>query len=114
GTIRQGAGNNAAQANSIGYNPIYANGSHDMEIAGVTLHYGGTQQVGIYMHWAGENAHIHHNVFNDTGTGLVNRHGAGSKALLISKENSVVERNLVQRTRQSALSGQTVRHNEIY
>lgn len=114
GTIRQGVGNNAAQANSIGYNPIYFNGSHNMEIAGVTLQYGGPQQMGIYMHWAGENARIHHNVFNDVGTGMINRHGAGSRALLISKENCTVERNLVQRTRQSGLSGQTVRHNEVY
>ncbi|MGD2174950.1 MAG: hypothetical protein PVJ27_06065, partial [Candidatus Brocadiaceae bacterium] len=117
GTIRQGAGNDAAQANSIGYNPIYTNGCRNMEIAGVTVRYSGPQQVGIYNHWSGWDSDFHHNVFLDTGTELINRHGAGCRAILFggSEMSGVkVHHNLVARTRQSGLSGNQVHNNEIY
>src|SRR5690606_1754949 len=71
-------------------------------------------QIGIYMHWGGDNARFHHNVFVDDGTGIINRHGAGSKSLLVSAQNVQVDHNLVKRTRQSALQGNRVLNNEIY
>jgi len=117
GTIAQGAGNNAAQANSIGYNPLYLNGCTGMEIAGVTLKYAGPQQVAIYNHWGGSDSRFHHNVFVDAGTEVPNRHGAGCKALLLygdSGRNVKVDHNLVKRTRQSGLGGNEVFDNEIY
>jgi len=117
GIIKQGAGNNSAQANSIGYNPMYLNGCSNLEIAGVTLDYSGPQQTGIYNHWGGNNSRFHHNVFLDRGTKLINRHGAGCKAILLyggGAKNVTVDHNLVKRTRQSGLGGSDVHDNEIY
>ena len=117
GTIKQGAGRNSAQANSIGYNPMYLNGCIGMEIAGLTLDYSGPQQTAIYNHWGGSNSRFHHNVFVDRGTELINRHGAGCKAILLGgggAENVTVDHNLVKRTRQSGLVGSQVFDNEVY
>ena len=117
GTLRQGQGNDAAQANSIGYNPIYANGCTGLEVAGLGVVYAGPQQIGIYNHWPGPDAHVHHNIFRDLGTAIVNRHGAGSRALLLAGSKSLrarVHHNLVARTRQSGLGGNQIRHNEVW
>src|SRR5690606_36408157 len=48
GSIVQGAGNNRAQANSIGFSPIYLNGCQNSEIACVVIDYSGVQVAGIY------------------------------------------------------------------
>jgi len=117
GTIKQGAGANSAQGNSIGYNPMYLNGCEGMDIAGVTLDYCGPQQTAVYCHWGGSNSRFHHNVFLDRGTKLINRHGAGCKAILLyggGAKNVTVDHNLVKRTRQSGLRGSKVHDNEIY
>jgi len=118
GTIKQGAGADSAEGNSIGFNPIYTNGTTGMEIAGVTIEYCGPQQVGIYNHWGGSNSDFHHNVFLDTAVEMINRHGAGSKAILIygSSSYSGIEtyNNLVKRTRQSGIQGNLVHDNEVY
>ena len=117
GTIRQGAGNDAAQGNSIGYNPMYINGGSAMEIAGVTLVYSGDQQVGIYNHWGGNDSEFHHNVFEDRGAAISNRHGAGSRALIFYGSRSTsgirTHHNLVKRTRQGGVGGNEVYHNEV-
>lgn len=115
GAIRQGAGNDAAQANSIGYNPIYLKTCSGSEIAGLELVYSGPQQIGIYNHWGGNDSEVHHNVFLDLGTKITNRHGAGSRPLLLGKDVSGVKvhHNLVKRTRQGGLSGSEVYHNEV-
>ena len=117
GTIKQGAGCNSAQANSIGYNPMYLNGCSGTDIGGVTLDYSGAQQIAIYNHWGGSDSRFHHNVFVDRGTELVNRHGAGCRALRLSggdAKNVTVDHNLVKRTRQSGLAGSNVHDNEVY
>jgi hypothetical protein len=118
GTIRQGDGNDRAEANSIGFNPLYINGSNKLEVAGVTVIYSGSQQVGIYCHWGGNDSDFHHNVFDDRGTQIFNRHGAGSRALLFygSRDNTGIRahHNLVLRTRQGGVGGNEVFNNEIY
>jgi hypothetical protein len=117
GTIKQGAGKNSAQGNSIGYNPMYLGGCNGMEIAGVTLDYSGPQQTAIYNHWGGSNSRFHHNVFVDRGTELINRHGAGCKAIGLfggGAKNVTVDHNLVKRTRQSGLGGSDIHDNEVY
>jgi hypothetical protein len=118
GTIRQGAGADSAESSSIGFNPIYTNGCTGMEIAGVTIEYNGPQQVGIYNHWSGDNSRFHHNVFLDTATEMINRHGAGCRSILMygnATYNGIeAYNNLVLRTRQSALGGNDVHDNEIY
>lgn len=73
-----------AHATSIGFNPIYMGSCSKVELAGVSVRYSGSQQVGMFNHWPGNGWHIHHNVFMDTGKALVNRHGADSKAVLFT------------------------------
>lgn len=116
GAIVQGPGANRAQNNSIGYNPIYLNGCQRVEIAGVTISYNGAQQIGIYGHWSGSRSSFHHNIFIDAGADVRNRHGAGSRALLVGadSEHVTVHHNLVKRTRQGGVRGSEVHHNEIY
>jgi hypothetical protein len=117
GTIKQGAGLNAAQGNSIGYSPFYCNGAKNFEAAGLTIDYAAPQVVGMYFHWGGAGSRVHHNVFIDRGTQVPNRHGAGCKAVLFYGEgggDTELDHNLVLRTRQSGLTGGNVHHNEIY
>ena len=116
GTIRQGAGNDEAQRGSIGFNPMYLKGGSKMEIAGVTIDYAGPQQIGIYNHWGGSDSEFHHNVFIDRGTKIINRHGTGSRAMILPGDkiaNARVHHNLVKRTRQGGLGGSEVYHNEV-
>jgi hypothetical protein len=96
---------------------MYINGGTGMEIAGVTLVYSGPQQVGIYAHWGGNDSEFHHNVFLDRGGAIINRHGAGSRALLTYGSRNVsgirTHHNLVKRTRQGGLGGNEVFSNEV-
>jgi hypothetical protein len=118
GRIRQGAGNNAAHAGaSIGFNPVYARTGSGFEVAGVEFDYSGAQMIGLFMHWGSDDAHIHHNVFVDRGSTILNRHGAGSRALIFfggDYPDAHVHDNLVKRTRQGGLLGNRVHHNEIH
>ncbi|MBN1670496.1 MAG: hypothetical protein JXR37_05665 [Kiritimatiellae bacterium] len=118
GTILQGAGQDAGESSSIGFNPMYLGSCSSYEVAGVTVGYGGPQLIGMYNHWGGGGANIHHNLFVDTGHELVNRHGAGCRAIIFYGSSDTpdceVHHNLVKRTRQGGLSGGTVHHNEIY
>jgi len=118
GTIKQGAGNDAGESSTIGFNPIYTKTSGTMEMAGLTIQYSGPQQCGIYNHWGGNSSSFHHNVFLDTGHEMINRHGAGSRSLLFYGSSSIsgvnTYNNLVKRTRQSGLDGNQVHDNEIY
>ena len=114
GTIKQGAGQNAAQQDAIGYNPIIAVGCSGSEIAGVTIDYIGTRVMGMYNHY-GENSDIHHNVVIDRGGRLTNRHQ--DTTAISMGEGSDVHHNLILRARHRAISvsnGAVVRDNEIY
>jgi len=117
GTIRQGAGSDGAHGTSIGYNAMYLKGGSGMEIAGLRIIYSGPQQIGIYNHWGGNHSEFHHNVFQDLGTEITNRHGAGSRALIFYGSTNLtgikVHHNLVKRTRQGGLGGNEVYHNEV-
>lgn len=118
GTLRQGAGGNAAHAGaSIGFNLVYVRPGDRLEVAGVEFDYRGPQMVGLFMHWGGADAHVHHNVFTDRGSVILNRHGSGARALIFYGGDygaSRVHDNLVRRTRQGGVQGNQVHHNEIY
>lgn len=118
GRIRQGAGNNSTHSGaSIGFNPIYVRSGSGFEVAGVEFDYSGDQMVGLFMHWGSQDAHVHHNVFLDRGTVILNRHGSGSRAVLFyggDYDDAIVHDNLVKRSRQSGLQGNQVHDNEIY
>jgi hypothetical protein len=74
GTIIQGKGNDESSYGTIGFNPIYMSGGAGSEIAGVRCVYSGRQLSGIMTHWAGADITIHHNVIEDTGKLIANRH----------------------------------------
>ena len=110
GAIIQGAGNDAATP-GLGYNPFYLRGCSKVEVAGVTISYSGSQQIGIYNHWCGADRNHHHNVFLDRGSSVLNRHGSGSKSIISGDK---CHHNLVRRTRQGGLMGSELFDNEIY
>lgn len=118
GRIRQGAGRNGTHAGaSIGFNPIYVRSGNGFEVAGVEFDYAGDQMVGLFMHWGSQDAHIHHNVFVDRGSVILNRHGSGSRALLFyggDYADAHIHDNLVKRSRHGGIQGNLVHDNEIH
>lgn len=117
GTIRQGQGQNAGHPDeSVGFNPIYAEGAMNYELAGVVLEYAGAQLVGYFSNNPAGQQRLHHNVFLDRGTQLTNRHAMGSKSFGILGDVNLFEthHNLVKRTRQSGLDGGLIYDNEIH
>lgn len=72
GTIQQGNGRGTAKPS--GYNPIYLYKPAAPEIAGMTVIYSGSQVNGVIVRDATQGATVHHNVINDRGTELYNRH----------------------------------------
>lgn len=101
GTIRQGKGNGG-----YGSIPVFFRGT---EIAGVTIEYHGSQVSGLY----GEVKSFHHNIIDDRGSELTNRH-QGVEAIAGATE---VHHNLVKRARQraiNAISNSKISHNELY
>lgn len=101
GTLRQGKGNGG-----YGSIPVLFRGQ---EIAGVTLQYHGSQVSGIQ----NQVQHVHHNVIEDAGSELSNRH-QGVEAIGGALQ---VNHNLIKRARQrgvNAVDGARVYRNEIY
>lgn len=108
GTIRQGNGNDSAQAGGLGVSAIYLNGG-DGEIAGVKCIYTGAQITGIYLRNSSE-FDAHHNLIEDRGTKMVNRH-SGCAGMTYGHHN------LIKRARQWGImcrSNSVTEHNEIY
>jgi hypothetical protein len=117
GRIRQGIGNGAGhRSESIGFNPVLLQEASHLDIAGLTLEYSGPQLAGLVALYPSGFNSVHHNVFVDRGTILINRHGVGSKSMAIHNDISTfhTHHNLVKRTRQSALDGARINDNEIY
>jgi len=104
GTIRQGRGNDASCTDTIGFNPIYFSGGANSEIAGVTCIYSGPQMSGIRLHWCGANIKLHHNVVQDLGKVITNRHKC-PKAIGFPSNNGKCYNNLVKRTRHTGIGG---------
>ena len=73
GTIVQGRGGSGAQANGRGANPVGAMSGCTGEIAGLTVRWHGPQVHGVLLLW-GPPIEVHHNVLEDHGTGITNRH----------------------------------------
>jgi len=117
GSILQGAGQDEGTEETIGFNPIFLDGAGAVEIAGVHCIYGGTQLSGIFCRESGPDIRIHHNVIEDQGRLIVNRHQMCSAIRLGSKEGGRIANNLVKRARQSALGNAGARveigHNEL-
>ncbi len=115
GTIRQGTGNGGGNATGWGHNPIFAEATSNIEIAGLTIEYSGRDVTGIFLHW-GSKAHIHHNTFEDNGTVVSNRH-QGIDVVKMVGADAKIHHNLVKRCRHRAFSianNSEVYNNEIY
>lgn len=109
GTIKQGAGNDAGRTNSGDFSPIYAWGLKG-EIAGVTVVYSGVHLTGLFTRYS-KGLHIHHNIVEDRGFKITNRH-KGTDAI---KGGMKIHHNLVKRARHRGISfGSEVYGNEIY
>jgi len=122
GTIIQGAGENDAQENSIGYSPVHFRNIRSGEVAGITAYYAGDQVTGINVHdpnpLPGNDILIHHNTVEDRGNVVTNRH-QGAHAIQAS---GTAHHNLVLRGRNRGLNMRRsddaipseVYNNEIY
>ena len=118
GTIRQGKGNDESSYATIGFNPIYLAGGAGSEIAGVQCIYGGRQLSGIMLHWPGADITIHHNVVEDKGKLIANRHKQVKAIAFSCPSGGKVYNNLVKRTRHVGIGGGAtnaeIAHNEIH
>ncbi|MBZ0154752.1 MAG: carboxypeptidase-like regulatory domain-containing protein [Alphaproteobacteria bacterium] len=79
-------------------NPVYAYETFGMEIGGVEISYHAADTHGIYLQW-GRDAHIHHSVIRDLGTGVKDRH-QGIDALRAGKVVGAKVHHTIVKTRQ--------------
>ena len=117
GVVRQGRGASSTRKlwDTL-YNPLFFSKPRTLELAGVTLDYGGEQVVGIALLLGGEGVDVHHNVVVDRGTALLDRH-VGMDALFLSADRSRCRHNLVKRTRHRGIRTSprcSFDDNEIY
>lgn len=112
GTVREGS------SSGTKHNPIYMLSSNNIRIAGVTVDYQSPQTSGIRLRYCGGEMTVHHTVFLDRGTRILDRHGSAVRSLLLQGVDSKKlhwHHNLVKRTRQMGLpGGYPSEHNEIY
>ncbi|MHC4717274.1 MAG: InlB B-repeat-containing protein, partial [Planctomycetota bacterium] len=114
GRIVQGAGENAAQQNSVGYSPVMLRDSAACEVAGITAEYIGTQITGFSLSYS-SGADVHHNVILDRGGRMTNRH-QGLQAVMMGS-SAAAHHNLILRARHRGIfgvSGNEIYANEIY
>jgi len=120
GSIVQGSGPALAKNDkSENFCPLMIKGD-GAEVAGVGIAYHGPQVWGMTLDHPSGTVQLHHNIFTDLGAMIVNRHGAGTRAIGVRnpKEDAndfVFHHNLVKRTRQNGFGGATSMHsNEVY
>ena len=118
GTVAQGRAGNGGSDESIGYNPVYAEGISQLEIAGLTCTYRGSQLSGIACRDLGPGISVHDNVVEDLGKSIDNRHQMCAGVRLNGAQGGAVFGNLVRRARQAALGnlgkGLDVHDNELH
>jgi len=117
GSVAQGAGQSSTQKiwDTL-YNPIFFKNAAQLELAGLTVGYGGGQVVAIALIMGAQRAAVHHNVFRDRGSSLFNRH-LGTDAIAFGASRSALHHNLIARTRHRGIKaspGNEIRDNEIY
>ncbi|HUV39113.1 MAG TPA: hypothetical protein VMY39_05835, partial [Planctomycetota bacterium] len=101
GTIEQGNGRGTSRPS--GFEPIYLYKPVSPEVAGMRVIFSGAQVNGLIIRDASQGATIHHNVINDRGTELYNRH-IGVDAIVLDvaspgKEPATCHHNVILRTR---------------
>lgn len=120
GIIAQGRSPGAnANKNSLAFNCYRLDGA-DVEVAGITVDYHAPQAWGALIDHPSGKVNLHHNVFVDRGTKIVNRHGKAVRSFgflnRARKRNDFrIEYNLIKRSRQNGISGAFhMAHNEIH
>lgn len=114
GVICEASAKQEAHPQGFGHNPVMAEGSTDLELAGITAVYSGKDIRGFCLHNC-KRAHVHHCVVNDLGTQITNRH-QGLDAI-VSPPGSEIHHNLVPRVRHRGINGADdceIHHNEIH
>ena len=106
---------------SLGFNLVFLKSGGGVEIAGIKANYHYSQTHGIVIVDRGGDCHIHHNLFNDKGTQITNRHGSGVRPIYFSSVDShvpnghILEYNLIKRARQNGIgTAMIIRENEVY
>jgi len=118
GTIKRGKGKSTTRRIYEDlYGPMFFYGPREMEIAGVTVDYDGEQVIALLWINNGDRNDVHHNVFLDRATRLINRH-VGLDIVAARFDNSRVHHNLVKRTRHRGLrcggTNTELYSNEVY
>ena len=120
GKILQGDADNIGSSKGR-LNPVLINNQKDIEIAGLSLKFHSPQSAGLFLRYASGEVNIHHNIFDDNGSAILDRHGGGGARSLqftygLDEGNDFnVHHNLVKRTRQNGIgSARRIHHNEIY
>jgi hypothetical protein len=120
GHINQSTTSNIPFA-SEGFNPIYLQNQHDIEIAGISIDYHTPQTYGISLISPTGHVNIHHNILKDRGSIITNRHGSGGARSIYFKNSEMginnyeIHHNLIKRTRQNGImQAQNIYNNEIY
>ena len=110
GKIMQGANGGAGFA-GWGYNPVMFTHSDRTEIAGVAVGYYGDSVNGLC---ADKNVNIHHNIIDDHGSVIDDRH-MQNRAVALGGGKNVISYNSVRRCRQTGISGGSeCFSNEVY
>ncbi len=119
GTVFQGAAMGHSRYN--GFFPVFLRKPSDLELAGVKVVYAGAQVTGIKVNNGGDGLNIHHNVIEDQGTVLFNRHlgvkGIEFDTSVDAVKESKAHHNLILRTRHCGIeanANQKIESNEIY
>ncbi len=105
GTVIQGKGNDESSFYTLGFNPVTVSGGMGFEIAGLSVIYEGTQLTGIFCDWTRENMTFHHNMVEDRGKLIANRHQMPSAIKMRSPGGGLAYNNLIKRARQGGLAG---------
>ena len=123
GVIRQGNGGGEGNNAGWGHNPFLTTGPARLELAGITAVYSGASISGLLIRKPREGCNIHHNVVEDLGTKIKNRHlGLDAISAQTDKEDPapdslMVHHNLIKRCRHRGIrggGGSNVHHNEMY
>jgi len=118
GVIRRGkGGSTTGRMYDDLYGPVFFYRPSGMEMAGITFDYEGEQVLALVWINGGAGNDLHHNVFLDRSTKLINRH-VGVDMTMLQFADSKVHHNLVKRTRHRGLKcggkGTELYANEVY
>jgi len=114
GVLHEATPKKQASPQGFGHNPVMAEGSTGLELAGITAVYSGKDIRGFWLHNS-KSAGVHHCIIEDRGTEVTNRHQGLDG--IVATRGSKVHHNLIRRVRHRGINAAndcTIRHNEIH